>query len=107
MDLINILIHEPIWKNRSVGIAERKIIADILVSIDYRDKRGELVFPGRYLMKREKALTYPTQMVRGTTLRIIPISDFEKVQENGVKIAEIIEDDIVVSQASPDQLNLF
>ena len=72
-----IYIIEPIWKNRSVGIAREKIIDDIEVEILYKDKYGNRTFPGVYRMDREKALSYPTQIVKGKTLKIIPIKDFK------------------------------
>lgn len=70
-----ISIREPIWKTRSVGIAEYKITEDLLIEIEYVDKQGKKPYPHQYIMKKDKALTYPTQKVRGNVLRIIPIGD--------------------------------
>ena len=67
-------IRFPIWKTRSVGVAEYKITDDLLISISYETKDGRKLYPDKYFMKREEALTYPLQVVRGVDLRIIPIS---------------------------------
>lgn len=72
-----ITILEPIWKTRSVGIADYKITDDIEVEITYKDRNRERVYPGKYYMTKAKALTYPTSFVHGSVrLRIIPIADF-------------------------------
>lgn len=73
----HIEIHSPIWKDRSVGIASYKIDQDIEVEITYKDKKGERMFPCRFFMTREKALSYPSKMVKNVVLKIIPISDFQ------------------------------
>lgn len=73
-----IKIKEPIWKNRSVGIAESKMLDEVIeVEILYKDKTGNRLYPGIYKMNWAKAMTYPKQVIRGVNLRIIPIKDFE------------------------------
>ena len=75
-------IMSPIWKTMSVGIAESKINPryPLYVKIDYKDKYGNELYPDTLVMKGEKALTYPTQNIRGNVLRIIPIKDFDKAE---------------------------
>ncbi len=74
-------IKSPIWKSRSVGIADYKITDDILVYIDYVGRSGVKLFPGMYFMEKEKAQRYPVQVVKNVELRIIPIKDFEFLEE--------------------------
>ena len=74
-------IQSPIWKSRSVGVADYKITDDILVYIDYINRSGEKLFPGMYFMEKNKAQHYPIQVVKNVELRIIPIKDFEFVEE--------------------------
>lgn len=71
-------IKVPIWGTKSIGVAKYKITKDLEVKIDYKDTYGNKVYPETYLMKRDKALSYPTQTVgKGVVLKIIPIEDFE------------------------------
>ena len=73
-----VCIHKPIWSSRSIGVAEYRLEKDVKVEIDYETADGIRMFPHKYLLPREKAMTYPTQVVRGgTVLRIIPIADLE------------------------------
>jgi len=72
-------IHAPIWKTRSIGIAEYKLCKDIRIEIDYKTKEGKRLYPGKYTISREKALTYPIQRCGSVTLRIIPIDDLEPI----------------------------
>jgi hypothetical protein len=77
--MVKFKIQEPIWKNRSVGLASHLIKAneDVHVEILYRDKQGNRTFPGLYIMSGRQALDYPVQTVRyGTKVHLIPISDF-------------------------------
>jgi hypothetical protein len=77
-----ITIHSPIWKSRSVGIAEYQITEDLCIEIDYRKKDGTWLYPKRFTIEKERALTYPTQIVRGgVVLRIIPISDLKEITD--------------------------
>lgn len=86
--MVEIDIKEPIWKNRSVGIAADKIIDDLLVTISYKYKKGpnkgNKAFPGKFLMKRVIAERFPIQTIyrggKAVNLRIIPIGAFENEQ---------------------------
>lgn len=76
-------IREPIWKTKSVGLNQKEILdaeSDVIcVKITYRQKKNEdkLLYPEPFFMDREKALTYPVQIVgSGTKVTIIPIADF-------------------------------
>ena len=72
-------IKEPIWATKSVGIADYRLSDDLLVDISYKDKSGELLFPGKFLVKKDIAKTYPIQRLKGNlTLHIIPINDLIK-----------------------------
>lgn len=72
-------IKSPIWKDRSVGIAERTIgISGVDLEIIYKNKQGERLFPNTYHISREKIAQYPTKVVgSNTVLRIVPIKDLE------------------------------
>jgi hypothetical protein len=58
-----------------VGIAEYKINNNLVVEIEYKDKRGDKMFPNPFFISKQQALRYPTQTVKNTVLRIIPIAD--------------------------------
>ena len=70
------VIKEPIWSTRSVGIADYRLSEDLMVSISYKDQNGNQVFPGKFLVKRDIARKYPTQILKkDLKLYIIPIKD--------------------------------
>jgi len=78
-----IFVREPIWRDRSVGIAEDKINPKdyLLVKIEYRDRNGNELYPYYLMMGGSKALKYPIRYIRGSVkLRIIPIKDFKKMK---------------------------
>jgi hypothetical protein len=69
-------IHEPFWQYRAVGVRPDRLDDDI--EILYRDKRGDRVWPGRFVVDPEKVHTYKTMFVgpcRDVELKIIPIVD--------------------------------
>ena len=72
-------IKEPIWATKSVGIADYRLTDDLLVNISYKDKSGNVLFPGEFLINKDIAKTYPIQKLKGgLNLYIIPINDLEK-----------------------------
>ena len=71
-------IRTPIWKTRSVGLAEYKLADINYVEILYKDKQGQRVYPNKYKISREEILKYPKQFV-GVDLRIIPIKDLKTI----------------------------
>jgi hypothetical protein len=81
-------IREPKWKDRSVGLAESKLEPLTEVSIDYKNIAGEKVFPHLYGIEKERALTYPSQIIKGTRLRLIPISELDIIKYKKVKETE-------------------
>jgi len=74
-----ITIHSPIWKTRSVGIADYKITDDILLEIDYKNQQGERIYPDTYFIKKQEAKKYPIQIIYNLELRIIPIARTEEL----------------------------
>lgn len=72
-------IRYPIWKTRSVGIAEFKIgQADIDLEIEYRDKTGNRLYPHIYTVSREKLAKCPVQIFRNNVrVRVISIKDLD------------------------------
>ena len=70
-----IFIQQPIWGKKSVGLAENKLADITIIDIIYRDKRGNRVFPETYFIRKERALLFPVQIIKGTRLRIIPICE--------------------------------
>lgn len=74
-------IRQPIWKDKSIGIAEYKMTDDLEITIPYVTKEGERLFPYVYFISRSKAMCYPKQLVKGIILRIIPIADLEVRRE--------------------------
>ena len=72
-------IRSPIWKTKSIGIADYRLIDDLLVDISYKDKAGNILFPGEFVVKKDIARTYPIQKIKGDiNLHIIPIDDLMK-----------------------------
>ena len=69
-------IRSPIWKNRSIGVAEHHFNDSdpIEIEITYKNKQGKRIYPDVYWLSWDQAGVYPTQVVKGTVLRIIPIS---------------------------------
>lgn len=75
--MIDIDIRSPIWSKKAVGVAVWKIRDDLRIRILHRDKKGELSYPGMYYVVKDKALNYPTMMLKGQQLKIIPIMEME------------------------------
>ena len=44
-------IREPIWKDNSIGVAEFRLLNDLLINISYKNKNDEKVFPETYIIK--------------------------------------------------------
>ena len=70
-------IKEPIWKTRSVGIAEHRLKKDLLVDIIYRNKDGQSVYHDTYIGREGSTLNYPSQNIKGNKVYWIPISELE------------------------------
>jgi len=71
-----IQIRSPIWKSRSVGIAEHKVgINGVDLEITYEDKAKKRIYPHVYSISRGDLGKYPTQTCRNVKLRIVPIMD--------------------------------
>ena len=72
-------IKEPIWATRSIGIADYRLTDDLLINISYKDKSGNVLYPGKFLVRKDIAKTYPTQRLKeNLNLYIIPIDDLIK-----------------------------
>ena len=79
-----IVIRYPIWKTQSVGIANYKITEDLIVEILHRKKNGNKLYPNPFFITKEKARSYPIQIVKkNVKLHIIPINDMEEIRESG------------------------
>ena len=74
-----IKIRTPIWKSRSIGIAEYHFSFNnvIEVEITYKNKNGVKIYPDIYVLSWGKASQYPVQIVKGTQLRIVPINELK------------------------------
>lgn len=73
-----IIIHKPIWNNgnRYVGIAEYRVTDEIVkIIIDYKNIKGELLYPEPFYITKTELFTKPVQVVKGTRLRICRIAD--------------------------------
>ena len=69
-----IKIRTPIWKTKSVGLAEDKLTSGVNeVKILYKTKDGERLYPNTFKIAKKDAMTFPVQYVKGVRLRIIPI----------------------------------
>jgi hypothetical protein len=72
-----LIIHTPIFSTQSIGIAAHRITSDLEIEIDYKEKKGERIYPNIYFMKKEDIIKYPTQIHRGIILYIVPIKDLK------------------------------
>ena len=72
-------IKVPIWKTRSVGLDQDKIVPGATVEITYLDKSGKRLYPWIYEVP-DVVENYPTQNVKGHTLKLIPIFDLQPLQ---------------------------
>ena len=73
-------IRTPIWKSKSVGIADRMLNDDIEINILYKTKEGNRLYPCTYTIKKELVKKFPIQFVNGVKLHIVPISKL-KIKE--------------------------
>ena len=73
-------IRTPIWKTKSIGIAEYRLNTDILLDISYKNSKGDKMFPGFFYIDKDEAKTYPIQNVHNTNLRIIPIAKLREIE---------------------------
>ena len=67
-------IRVPIWKSKSVGIADRMLNDDIEINILYKNKEGVRLYPCTYTIKKELVKKFPIQFVNGVKLHIVPIA---------------------------------
>jgi len=78
---MSIKIKAPIWKTRSIGIAEYRLQKYNQIEILYHTKDGKRLYPHTYFISKEDALKYPTQVIKGVVLRIIPIIDLKVIKK--------------------------
>ena len=78
----NILkIKEPIWINRSIGIAAKRAFADLEIEIMYKDSYGNKVYPAVYKISKEKIITYSYRYIGRNRIYIVPIKDLTIIKE--------------------------
>ena len=70
-------IKTPIWKTKSIGIAEQRLKNDLLVEIEYKQTNGNRLYPDTYIVRKNTTDNYQRQTVKGSNLVIIPISELE------------------------------
>ena len=83
-------IVEPIWNIKSVGVNEEYLIGDgdLEIEILYRRKDGSRSYPNVLKVSKQKALAYPTQVIKGVKLYIVPISILQIVEPTKEAIEE-------------------
>ena len=74
-------IKEPIWISKSIGVAAKRVFADLEIDIMYKDKYGNRVFPATYKIAKEKIITYPYRYIGGNRIYIVPIDDLTIIKE--------------------------
>lgn len=99
-------IKVPIWNGNRVGIKKSLLSVKggtLEVEVLYTGKDGKRVFPYRYTMSMEKAITYPTHKGYGRVpdLVHIPIADFEA---NEIKAPEPLTEE---QQEKQDYLKMI
>ena len=79
--MIKIRINTPIWKTRSVGIAEHAMLEeDIQIEILYKQKNGKRLYPYPFRTTKSKLMSCPSMMVQhGVKLHMIKIDDLDVV----------------------------
>jgi hypothetical protein len=85
MKSLNVVtILAPIWSKRAVGINEDALrrAPHTYVDIAYRNAKREKIYPNLFRVEKEKAMSYPKQVIKGRTLRIIPIAEMEEMWED-------------------------
>ncbi|MEO7399063.1 MAG: hypothetical protein ABIW84_10905, partial [Ilumatobacteraceae bacterium] len=78
-------ILEPIWKNRSIGVALHQVHPDdlIKITIAYKKKDGELAYPDAWLIKAVDVHRYPIKhKKKGIGLHEVPIADLYTLDQN-------------------------
>ena len=73
-------IRTPIWKTKSIGIADYRLNTDILLDISYENSKGDKMYPGYFYVDKNEAKEYPLQKVHNVDLRIIPISELREIE---------------------------
>ena len=74
-------IKTPIWKTKSIGIAEQRLGGDLLVEIEYEQSNGDRLYPHTYIVRKDAIGKYQKQIIKGNNLVIIPISELEIYRE--------------------------
>jgi hypothetical protein len=73
-----IVIKEPMWKNKSVGMRENVPKDGVEIEITHRQKDRTRTFPHIYHCSRSLALSSPPKyMSDGKILRMVKIEDLE------------------------------
>jgi hypothetical protein len=78
--MVSIIIDEPIWWNKSIGIKRERITDALLIDISFIDSSGEKVYPSRYKISKEYALSHQDKTYRnGLTMVEIPIDNLTEI----------------------------
>jgi len=70
-------IKEPIWKDKSIGIADFRLKNDLQVDIIYKNKTNERVFPNTYIIKNPNLTNREYQIISGNKIYKFLISELE------------------------------
>jgi hypothetical protein len=70
-------IKEPIWKDKSIGIADFRLKNDLQVDIIYKNKTNERVFPDTYIIKNPNLINREYQIIFGNKIYKFLISELE------------------------------
>jgi hypothetical protein len=71
-----ITIRVPIWNynnEHAIGIKAEKVTANFQISISYKDKNGQLLYPDTYFMTKEEIQKFERKLLGGMNVYIIPI----------------------------------
>jgi len=70
-------IKEPIWKDKSIGIADFRLKNDLQVDIVYKNKNNERVFPDTYIIKNPHLTNREYQIISSNKIYKFLISELE------------------------------
>tara|TARA_R110000796_G_scaffold233167_1_gene351652 strand:+ start:266 stop:505 length:240 start_codon:yes stop_codon:yes gene_type:complete len=74
-------IREPIWKDNSIGVAEFRLLNDLLINISYKNKNDEKVFPETYIIKNPNLTNREYQIINGKKIYKFLIQELDVYEQ--------------------------
>ena len=74
-------IREPIWKDNSIGVAEFRLLNDLLINISYKNKNDEKVFTETYSIKNPNLTNREYQIINGKKIYKFLIQELDVYEQ--------------------------